>query len=319
MGRSGSSGGSCIQLLPLPGCRRITICTHVWQGSHHPICKTARTSPKVLGRLRGPPENGFIKETLFADSRERETSKRRRDPAETTKQENIFKVNDLVLVRDVTSGTFTPRYMPNYRVVEIHRPNRTIVRDEKGIERVRRSSHLKACEPKDKVAAMIPDAEGYRQFGRNTKLLLHPKDVPDLQFSPATEKRGEIPPEIEISMVNVITKQEIAGGTDLANRGGEISPENTVKTPVTNVCSKFIVDGTRSLLKYSEISPEAPTKEKIEKSNEKRTWFQNPVNCVSKWSKALEMGVVHSMGLDTDHTANVNQRENDKHDFSFFL
>ena len=209
--------------------------------------------------------------------------------------------------------------MPNNRIVEIHGPNRTVVRDEKGIESVRRSSHLKACESKDKVAAMVPDADEYRQFGRNTKLLLHPKDVPDLQFSPATEKRGEIPPEIEISMVNVITKQEIVGSTDFANKGGEILPENTVKMPVTNECSEFIVDGTRSLAKYSEISPEAPTNEETEKLNEKRTWFQNPVNCISKWSKALKMGVVHSMGLDADHTADMSQRENDKHIFSFVL
>ena len=192
-----------------------------------------------------------------------------RDPAEIAKQENIFKVNDLVLVRDVTSGAFAPRYMPNYRIVEIHGPNRIVVRDEKGIDSVRRLSHLKACELKDKVATMVPDADKYRQFGRNTKLLLHPKDVPDLQFRPATEKRGKIPPEIEISMVNVLTKEEISGSTDLANRRGEISPENTVKMPVTNVCSEFIVDGTRSLMKYIEILPVAPTKEEIEKLNEK--------------------------------------------------
>ena len=209
--------------------------------------------------------------------------------------------------------------MPNYRIVEIHGPNRIVVRDEKGIESVRRSSHLKVCELKDKVATMVPNADEYRQFGRNTKLLLHPKDVPDLQFRSATERSGEIPPEIEISMVNVIMKQQISGSTDLVNRSGEISPENTVKMSVTNVCSEFIVDGTRSLMKYSEILPEAPTKEETEKLNEKRTWFQNPVNCISKWSKALKMGVVHSMGLDTDHTANMKQGENDKHGFSFFL
>ena len=84
------------------------------------------------------------------------------DPVENTKKENIFKVNDLVLVRDVTSGAFEPRYMPNNRVVEIHGPNRIVVRDEKGIESVRRSSHLKVCELKDKMAAMLPDTDEYR-------------------------------------------------------------------------------------------------------------------------------------------------------------
>ena len=31
------------------------------------------------------------------------------------------------------------------------------------------------------------------------------------------------------------------------------------------------------------------------------------------------MGVVYSIGLDTNHTAIMDPRENDKYDFSFFL
>ena len=41
------------------------------------------------------------------------------------------------------------------------------------------------------------------------------------------------------------------------------------------------------LEKDGEIPPEAATKEEMEKLHKKQTWFQNPVNCVSKWSKAL--------------------------------
>ena len=52
-------------------------------------------------------------------------------------EKNDFKVNDLVLVRDVTSGAFAPIYSPNYRKVAIHGPNRIVVRDEKGNETVR--------------------------------------------------------------------------------------------------------------------------------------------------------------------------------------
>ena len=48
-------------------------------------------------------------------------------------------------------------------------------------------------------------------------------------------------------------------------------------------------------------------------------WFQHPVNCVSKWSKALKLGVVSSMGLDSGQTTTVDPGENDKHSFSFFL
>ena len=82
-----------------------------------------------------------------------------RDPAETTTQKNDLKVNDLVLVRDMTSGAFAPRYMPNYRVVAIHGPKRIVVRDEKGNETLRRASHLKVCDWKQKVVSMAPEQE----------------------------------------------------------------------------------------------------------------------------------------------------------------
>ena len=114
---------------------------------------------------------------------------------------------------------------------------------------------------------MVPDADEYRQFGRNTKLLLHPKDVPDLRFSSETEKKGEIPPEVEISMVNVMPKQKISGSTDLTNGSGEILPDNTVKTPVANTCSEFIVDCMRDIRKHSKISPEAAVKETTRELN----------------------------------------------------
>ena len=226
-----------------------------------------------------------------------------------------------MLVRDVTSGAFAPRYMPNYRVVEIHGPNRIVVRDEKGVETIRRSSHLKACDLKDKVAAILPDRDEYSQFGRNTKLLLHPKDVPDLQFTSKTKEKGEIPPEVEVSMVNVMPKQKGVSGTDVVEKGGEISPQlqKSVEITVINSGNEYIVDYTDDLKKHGEIPPEAAVKEETDKLYEKRTWFQNPVNCVSKWSKALRMGVVNSMGLNSSHTAAVDSEEGKKHGFSFFL
>ena len=118
------------------------------------------------------------------------------------------------------------------------------------------------------MATMVPNADEYRQFGRNTKFLLHPKDVPDLQFSSETEMKGEIPPEVEISMVNVITNQEISDSIDLMSRSGEISPENTVEMSVVNARSEHIVDCMEDTRKRSEISPEATVKEENEKLHE---------------------------------------------------
>ena len=48
-------------------------------------------------------------------------------------------------------------------------------------------------------------------------------------------------------------------------------------------------------------------------------WFCSPVDCVSKWSKALKQGVSNSMGLERLHTANTTAGESEKLDFSFFL
>ena len=60
------------------------------------------------------------------------------------------------------------------------------------------------------------------------KLLLHPKDVTDLQFAPTEGKKGEIPPEVEVSLINIEVNREKRDNTDLTNESGEISPENTV-------------------------------------------------------------------------------------------
>ena len=63
---------------------------------------------------------------------------------------------------------------------------------------------------------MVPEGDEYKQFGRNTKLLLHPKDVTDLQFTlTEADKKGEIPPKVEVSLVDV---------------DGEISPETSVNS-----------------------------------------------------------------------------------------
>ena len=50
-----------------------------------------------------------------------------------------------------------------------------------------------------------------------------------------------------------------------------------------------------------------------------KAWFQNPAKCIRKWSKALTLGLDKSMGLDSQHTAWTDARENECIGFSFFL
>ena len=157
-----------------------------------PFAKLLELAPRYWGDCGGHLKMDLLKKLYLLTAENVKQAREGQDPAETAKQENNFKVNDLVLVSDVTSGAFALRYMPNYRVVGICGPNRIVVRDKKGVETVRGSSQLKACALKDKVTAMLLDQDEYSQFGRNTKLLLHPKDVPDLQFTSKRRARSRL-------------------------------------------------------------------------------------------------------------------------------
>ena len=93
-----------------------------------------------------------------------------------------MQVNDLVLVKDSESAVFEPRYMPNYRVTAIFGRNRIEVQDEKGNKSLRRAAHVKVCQNVDKVIDQLPLQTVYKQYGRTSKLLIHPKDVPHIPF-----------------------------------------------------------------------------------------------------------------------------------------
>ena len=93
-----------------------------------------------------------------------------------------IKINDLVMVKDPDSAVFQPRYQPNYRVTAIFGNNRIEVQDERGQKSVRKSAHVKAVEPKDKIIQQIPTEDILKQYGRGAKLLINRKDIPDLQL-----------------------------------------------------------------------------------------------------------------------------------------
>ena len=238
----------------------------------------------------------------------------------------------MVLVRDPTSGAFAPRYMPNYRIVGIHGPNRITVRDEKGNESVRRASHLKVCDLKQKVTSMVPDQDEYDKFGRSTKLLMHPKDIPSVQFDSGMRNKGEILPNAENSMIEVkVTsgreeydeippKQPLVKVSldtpadegksvdilDLCVESGEFSPkvQNSVEKQLFNFDKQYIADSAAG---------------GVSDGGNGSGWFYSPLNCVSKWSKALKQGVSNSMGLEKLHTVSITAGESEKSGFSFFL
>ena len=94
-----------------------------------------------------------------------------------------------MLVKDPESAVFEPKYMPNYRVTAIFERNRIEVQDEKGNKSIRRAAHVKVCHPVDKVIDQLPPQIVYEQYGRTSKLLIHPKDVPYIPLQLFEERR----------------------------------------------------------------------------------------------------------------------------------
>ena len=62
---------------------------------------------------------------------------------------------------------------------------------------------MKVCDWKQKVTSMVPDQSKYDKFGRSTKLLIHPKDIPNLQFNRKQRNKDEISLDVEILMIKV--------------------------------------------------------------------------------------------------------------------
>ena len=214
------------------------------------------------------------------------------------------------MVRDVTSGAFAPRYTPHNRVVAVHGPNRIVIVDEKGNESVRRASHLKHCDTKTKFASMVPENEEYEQFGRSTKLLLHPKDVPELLFP------GESNTDtVEQVVINNITEC-LVEITTKCHKTSEIPPEMKIDNDNNDTRCQ-----SKSVGKQDKIS--LVKKDVLAHNNkgepQSGNWFAFSVTGMSKLSNALKEGMFgRKGGCPTDMARHLEPKNEDK-GFSFFL
>ena len=151
-----------------------------------------------------------------------------------------FQVNDLVLVKDPDSAVFEPRYLPNYRIIAIHGKNRIEVQDEKGHKSVRRSGHVKPCHPAAKVCHQLPPREVYEQYGRTSKLLIHPKDVPHIPlevFKEEQEVEKTKNNDTELSSVDSI-KEPLVDDHD--DSGSRAESETTMEDVTRHQCDSEV-------------------------------------------------------------------------------
>ena len=105
--------------------------------------------------------------------------------------QNDLKIGDLVLVRDINSGVFEPKYSPNYRIIAIYGNNHIVVKALDGKVQVWHRGHIKKIDPVDKMILLLPSTEDYQKFGRKTKLLIHPDNIPDTNISLPSRKQTE--------------------------------------------------------------------------------------------------------------------------------
>ena len=103
-----------------------------------------------------------------------------------------MKIGDLVLVRNINSVVFKLKYSPNYRIIAIYGNYHIAVKAPDGKVQVRCRGHIKKIDPVDKVISLVPNAKDFEQFGRKTKFLIHPDNIPDTNISLPSRKQFEM-------------------------------------------------------------------------------------------------------------------------------
>ena len=171
-----------------------------------PVAKLLEPKPRYYGERGGTLKLDTLRRlyTIVVQN----ICKAREKLPKKEEEPHKFKVNDMVLVKDPDAAVFEPRYQPNFRVTAIFGNNRIEVQDECGHKSVRRSAHVKYIDPSEKVEKQLPSEELVKNYGRSAKLLLAPRDIPDLQFAVAErEEKGDSPEKTEVTeIVDVDTR-----------------------------------------------------------------------------------------------------------------
>ena len=72
----------------------------------NPFAKLLEPAPRYLGDRGGHLKMDLLRKLYLLTAENMKRAREGQDPTKTTTQRNDFKVNDLVLVRDTTSGAF---------------------------------------------------------------------------------------------------------------------------------------------------------------------------------------------------------------------
>ena len=130
---------------------------------------------------------------------------------------------------------------------------------------------------------------------------------------------GKIPPKQLLVKVSLDTSADEGKSVDIPElcvESGEFSPkvQNSVEKQLFNFDKQYIADSVAG-----GVSDDGNSGRQFKNKGNASGWFYSPVNCVSKWSKALKQGMSNSMGLERLHTVSSTVGASEKSGFSFFL
>ena len=172
-----------------------------------PVAKLLEPRPRYYGERGGALKMDTLRRlyTIVVQN----IRKAREKLPKKEEEPHSFKINDMVLVKDPDAAVFEPRYQPNFRVTAIFSNNRIEVQDERGHKSIRRSAHVKYIAPSEKVIQQLPSEQVLKNYGRSTKLLLAPKDIPNLQFDAAERKeKGDSPERTDVMEIMDVNTED---------------------------------------------------------------------------------------------------------------
>ena len=88
-------------------------------------------------------------------------------------------VGDTVLVKNHTAGPFNPKYIGDYCIVSFKGNQVELIPSTGGRSKMEHISSNKYIMPAERYISQLPD---YESFGRQTKVRLNPRNIPDLSW-----------------------------------------------------------------------------------------------------------------------------------------
>ena len=96
------------------------------------------------------------------------------------------------------------------------------------------AENTQKIDPVDKVISLLPSTEDYQKFGRKTKLLIHPDNIPDTNISLPSRKQTEVTTEDSKISENC---QDLCEKLEISNR--ENTKNNKLQPTMMGDESKF--------------------------------------------------------------------------------